>query len=250
MRDLISEVRDLETRQVAALLPRGGTILEIGAGTGRQARSLREAGFDVLPVELATSKYADQRLIPVVDYDGHTLPMADGAAAAVFSSNVLEHVKELPHMHLEIRRVLRPGGYAVHVMPTPAWRFWTTLTSYGAAARAALALVPELLPRSLRSVELLRALKAWETLVRRCGRLCLPCRHGERGNTVTEMYYFAPSWWRRNFADAGFEVVADRPAGIYYSGYMLFDTRLSIAWRRSLAHLLGSACHIYVVKPI
>lgn len=249
MRELLSELRDLETQQIAALLPRDGCILEIGAGTGRQARSLLEAGFDVFPIELATSNYADQRLIPVVDYDGRTLPMADGTAAAVFSSNVLEHVEDLPHMHSEIRRVLRPGGYAVHVMPTPAWRFWTTVTSYGAAARAALALAPELMPRLLQSDELPRVAKAWDTLVRRCGRLCLPCRHGERGNAVTELYYFSASWWRRNFSDAGFEVLTDHPAGLYYSGYMLFDTRLSISSRRTLAPLLGSACHIYVVKP-
>jgi SAM-dependent methyltransferase len=242
-------VRDIEIQQIAALLPRKGSILEIGAGTGRQASTLRQAGFDILPIELASSNYASQRVIPVLDYDGRTLPMADGAAAAVFSSNVLEHVDDLHHMHAEIRRVLRPGGYAVHVLPTPAWRFWTTLTSYGAAVQAAVALAPELLPRSLRRDELTRVARAWDTLIRRCGRLCLPCRHGERGNTMTEMCYFTAAWWRRNFADAGFMVVDDHPAGLFYSGYMLFGMRISISRRRALAPYFGSACRIYVVRP-
>jgi len=30
----------------------------------------------------------------------------------------------------EAWRVLRPGGYCVHVMPTHSWRLWTTLSSY------------------------------------------------------------------------------------------------------------------------
>ncbi|MCU0335795.1 MAG: class I SAM-dependent methyltransferase [Chitinophagaceae bacterium] len=43
-------------------------------------------------------------------YDGNSLPFDDAGFDAVFSSEVFEHVFNLPHMLLEINRVLKPGG--------------------------------------------------------------------------------------------------------------------------------------------
>src|SRR5208283_5218724 len=101
-------------------LPPRGRVLEIGAGTGQQALELKRRGFDVAAIELADSAYAGARVFPVTDYDGARIPFPDRSFDAVFSSNALEHVRDLAFMHAEIRRVLKPGGIAVHVMPTPA----------------------------------------------------------------------------------------------------------------------------------
>jgi SAM-dependent methyltransferase len=247
--DILDRIRELEIEQVSERLPRHGRILEIGAGTGLQASRLRTMGFDVLPIDLPTSNYAARRIVDVLDYDGRTLPVADGSMTAVFSSNVLEHVPDLPRMHAEIRRVLAQGGRCVHVLPTPAWRTWTTLTSYAAAVRAAIPLLPTLYPRRATRAELCRVVNAWNTLARRCGRLCLPVRHGERGNTLTETWYFSAWWWRRNFVRNGFVVEHDYPLGVFYSGYALLGGRLSIATRQWLSHVLGSTCRIYVLRP-
>jgi SAM-dependent methyltransferase len=66
-------------------------VLEIGAGTGLQARLLTEAGFEVSAIDLPRSSYAATREFPVVDYDGNTLPFppADFRMAAVVDRDVL-----------------------------------------------------------------------------------------------------------------------------------------------------------------
>ena len=108
---------------VTHLRPPGARLLEIGAGTGRQAQALVERGFSVEAIEILESNYSGDRLFPITNYDGRHIPFPNQSFDIVFSSNVLEHVPDLVQMHSEIRRVLRSGGYAVHVLPTHAWRF-------------------------------------------------------------------------------------------------------------------------------
>lgn len=56
---------------------------------------------------------------PHVDYrvDLRKLPFADGSFDVVFASHVLEHIKEDDQALAEIRRILRPGGFAI--LPVP-----------------------------------------------------------------------------------------------------------------------------------
>ena len=65
---------------------------------------------------------------PVELFDGVHVPYPDESFDAVFSSNVLEHVVELDRLVTDTGRVLEPGGTAVHAMPTPSWRAWSSLT--------------------------------------------------------------------------------------------------------------------------
>ena len=130
----LDALRKAEISKVLQYLSPGMKLLEIGAGTGRQAIELANAGFYVEAVELRSteidsSQYAEGRVFPIVDYDGRHIPFPDHSFDIVFSSNVLEHVRDLVYMHGEIRRVLKCDGYAVHVLPTHAWRLWTLISS-------------------------------------------------------------------------------------------------------------------------
>lgn len=237
--DFLNAVRSHERAVIERHLPPGARVLEIGGGTGLQARELAERGFAVTSVDLAGSMYAGDRVFPVIDYDGRTLPFDAGAFDAVLSSNVLEHVRDLPAMEREVLRVLAPGGRCVHVLPTHAWRLWTLATQYpGLAQRVADAALR--LPR-----EPLAALRD----VARAGGLAVPRRHGERGNAFTELYYFHPSWWRRHFREHGFEVVAEEPMGLLYTGHMVLGPRLDLAARARLAERLGSSCRLFQLRP-
>jgi SAM-dependent methyltransferase len=245
----LDALRSAEIDRVVPLFPPGVRVLELGAGTGAQALELRRRGFDVTAIELPSSSYSAHRVSPVVDYDGATIPVSDSSIDLVYSSNVLEHVPDLSRIHAEIRRVLTPDGRCIHILPTHGWRFWTTLTGYPDAFVHLFSALPQLMPHGLpRSSELQRMTEAWHRTARAVGGRWLPRRHGERGNAISEMWLFHPSWWRRNFQSNGFTVVRDEPMGLFYTGNMLLGARLPLSVRARLAALLGSACHVFVLE--
>src|SRR5262249_6123634 len=59
--DHLDAIRAAELDKVASLFPTGGRVLEIGAGTGKQALELQRRGFEVTAIEIAESNYAAHR---------------------------------------------------------------------------------------------------------------------------------------------------------------------------------------------
>jgi SAM-dependent methyltransferase len=241
----LNELRRREIEDVLPLLPSQARVLEFGSGTGEQARFLAEQGFDVVALDLATSNYADKRIYPVQDYDGHRIPLDDGSVDVIFSSNVLEHVENFEEISAEFRRVLRPDGFAVHVLPTTAWRFWTLVTgaadSLIAAAGLPACLIrkPEEGGRNRRLIRQLRHVASG----------FVPKPHGTSHDGVTELWAFSREAWRRKFNKGGFEIVQERPLGRFYSGNMLLGRHLSMARRQTLGPWFGSATRVYIVRP-
>jgi len=242
----LNAIRAAEIAEIVPHVPLRARILEIGAGTGHQALALRRRGFDVSAIEVAESAYAGVRVFPVIDYDGAHIPFPSGIFDVVFSSNALEHVRDLTGLHAEIRRVLKSDGIAIHVLPTHAWRFWSTLSSLGSAPVYLGAALRRTLPGAYdqRGVG-----RAWYEAIRACGAAVLQPRHGERGFGLAELWLFHPRWWRKNFAHNGFALQYDKPMGLFYTGSMFFGARLSLERRTRLAQRLGSACHLYVMRP-
>lgn len=245
--DYLHSVREHELGLVIAELPdidsapAGVRVLDIGAGTGHQSALLQAHGYFVTAVDLPVSSYAAERVFPVVDYDGIRLPLPDASVDVVFSSNVLEHVSSIGPLLDECRRVLADGGLAVHVLPTSAWRWWTTLTHY-----------PWLVSKVWRRLagEPAKGNGGGGKPSRPWWTMLWPERHGERGTTLTEPYYFSERWWMAVFADAGFQVEKSYPTGLFYTGNMLFAERLSIPARRRFSRWLGSSCRVYVMRSI
>jgi ubiquinone/menaquinone biosynthesis C-methylase UbiE len=116
-----------------------GHILEIGAGTGLNARHY-PAGAKVFAIEPSPGmrKRADARLrdpqiraaIRVEDGRAESLPFDAATFDAVVITFVLCSVKDLNAAIAEIRRVLRPGG-ALHLVehiksPDPSIAAWQT----------------------------------------------------------------------------------------------------------------------------
>jgi len=231
--------------------PDGARVLEIGAGSGWQARALADRGYGVDAVDLAGGAYEACEVFPVQKYDGHTLPYADQSFDVVFSSNVLEHVPAIEAMLAETARVLAPGGVAVHVMPSSAWRAWTCVTHYAYAARVLYTLLAGHRDRD-RDLFLERNLAALassgEHPARRAIRRLVPQRHGETGSALDEFWLFSSRRWSRVFRRAGWQLNSVEPAGLFYTGYFALGGTLPIAVRRRLAAVLGSACTVYVAS--
>jgi ubiquinone/menaquinone biosynthesis C-methylase UbiE len=246
----LNNLRSFELKKIVAAMTPGARVLEVGAGTGQQAAEIRAQGYPIEAIEIPSSNYTSDRLFPITDYDGLTIPFPDNSFDIVFSSNVLEHVPDLTNLHSEIRRVLAPGGYCLHVLPTHAWRFWTTVSAFPDAAVYAVTKSPSLLPGTrLDSEERARLRTAWFQMIKRCAIPFFPLRHGERGNAISEMWLFHPNWWRKNFEDNGFEVVSDQPMGLFYTGNMVAGSHWSFASREAASRVLGSACYIFKIRP-
>jgi SAM-dependent methyltransferase len=249
--DQLQAIRAVEIDKIAAFLRPGARVLEIGAGTGQQALELQRRGFQVTAIEVPDSSYAPYQVFPIRNYDANTIPLPDESVDLVFSSNVLEHVPDLTRTHGEIRRVLAAGGRCVHVLPTPGWRFWTILSGYPDSILHVVFGASQLVPRTFpRHAELQRLGRAWFQLASDVGGRWFPLRHGVRGNLMSELWLFHPSWWRRNFTENGFSVVHDEPMGLFYTGNMLLGSCLGFPRRRWLARTLGSACHLFVLAPM
>lgn len=218
----LENIRLDEISKVAGMLSQGCKILEIGAGSGWQSKRLEELGFKVSAVDIPESSYAGTRVFLVREYDGQHIPFQDREFDVVFSSSVLEHVQDLASLNLEIHRVLKDEGCAIHVLPNSNWRLWTLLTYY-------------------------------IDVVRRGGRLwrwgyLKSSPHGERGNAVTEIYFLSRPYWVSLFRKMGWALKGCYPNRLFYTGYSILDSRLSIKVRRCLSHIFGSVCHIYVLK--
>ena len=74
-------------------------------------------GVDVEESRIAESKRRNLPNARYTEFDGHTLPFADGTFDGTFMNEVFEHVADERQALAEIHRVLKPGGTLVLISP-------------------------------------------------------------------------------------------------------------------------------------
>jgi len=210
--DHLREIRQYEAIQVVGELPHRSLVLEVGAGAGWQARIFADLGRSVTPLEVHGSKYSRISEVYIRYYDGEKIPYSGKLFDAVFTSNTLEHMPRVMAMQSEMQRVLIHMGIAVHVVPTASWAFWTFLTTL---------------------------FKWWR----------VPHAHGVHArNPIKEMFSYTRKAWERLLLDAGWLVEKYHVNNIFYTGNSIFAGRLSLKSRVRLSRILGSSCHIFVLR--
>lgn len=248
MSELLTRVRRHELESVQSLFAPGSIVLEIGGGNGFQASIVAGWGCTVHSFDLAGRPPAAHSYHAVADYDGVHLPLADESIDVAFSSNVLEHVRELPALLAETRRVLKPGGIGVHILPTPTWRFWSIVAHYPFLVFTALHMRTGFVDWSDRQARKARTSERGVAYLIK--RIMWAGPHGEFPNALVELSTFRAAHWTQALGSAGFDVERVTPTGIYYSGYGLFP-ELATQTRRRMAGLLGSSTQTIVVrKPV
>lgn len=101
-------------------LPRGGTVVDVGAGPClfiNEVRAARRIAVDANPT---LASCAAEGVETVVDDDVDLPALPDGVADAVFMSNLLEHLAspaEVLRLLAAARRVLKPGGEILVLQP-------------------------------------------------------------------------------------------------------------------------------------
>lgn len=87
-----------------------GRMLAFGPDDATEARLRDRPGLDYLSADIDGTQ-------AMVAADVTRLPFEDGSFDAVLCSHVLEHVRDEPAALRELRRVLRPGGWAAIMLP-------------------------------------------------------------------------------------------------------------------------------------
>jgi SAM-dependent methyltransferase len=93
----------------------GRTVADFGGGPGYYSEAFRRRGARTVLVDadIAEIRLQGRRTPGSVVGLVEQSPLATGSVDIAFSSNLLEHVRDLAHVCDEIVRVVRPGGIAV-----------------------------------------------------------------------------------------------------------------------------------------
>lgn len=119
----------LEERIVYPLIGdvRGLSVADIGCGTGRHSLALASRGASVTAVDFSAGMLAQAKAKPGaervrwVQHDlAQPLPLADASCDLVLCALVLDHIKGVPELMSQLRRVCKPGGRVVITVMHPA----------------------------------------------------------------------------------------------------------------------------------
>lgn len=118
-KDVFNFIDETKVAHLRPLLPKSGTAVEVGAGSGRL---LIRIGLDH-PYRLVAVDYAPYSIRAVrenlkraglegeaIMADAKELPFDDGSVDVVLSGGLLEHFRDPLPILREMARVLRPGG--------------------------------------------------------------------------------------------------------------------------------------------
>jgi SAM-dependent methyltransferase len=121
------------TGLVKGLLPLGGSVLDVGCGTGQLGAAIASEGFDVFGVDLSASMLARARqrgLSGTYAAVTTALPFADDAfdlALTVATLHHLETPERVAATVTEMGRVVKRGGFVVLWDHNPANPYWPIL---------------------------------------------------------------------------------------------------------------------------
>lgn len=104
-------------RSSGRLLP-GAKVLDFGCGKGQLVTELRTLGWDAHGVDIAAHWAPELDSVCLKIAPPYRIPFEPDAFDLVVSTSVMEHVLDKPAAFREIHRILRPGGYGVHVFPS------------------------------------------------------------------------------------------------------------------------------------
>ncbi len=200
-------------------------ILEIGGGDGYIALLFSKNGYVITSTDIAPRYPAS---FPVQETSADHLEFPNCTFDVIFSSNVLEHIKNLPAVFKELQRVSKPNAKFIFVLPTPTWRiissFWYILRLisiffkkiyikiFGGDGIVILDKENIDIKYELNNISFHEKIK----------RIVLH-PHGEYPSFLHEMYYFSKYRWKSIFVNNGFNILKYKRGPLFYSGESFFN---------------------------
>ena len=198
-------------------VPTADLLLELGVGSQDRREFYRHVAnrvicSDIYRDPLAAQYYhgpSSQALYCIINAEN--LPLRTSSVDTVFTSHVVEHFPDRRHTLRDLHRILKPGGWACHVVPLAA----------GFALRHLLRLPIHILrlnPRIRFEI------------------------HGEYNTAWQEVRDTTIYSWRRLFTSCGFRIVAESPGTMAVRPFRHYHTI-------PLGNILGFATsHIFLMR--
>lgn len=106
-------------------------LLDFGCSEGWSVYQYRKKGIKAYGVDVVNSHdnvqqickdegiiKADEDILRTIDMNNYKIPFEDNTFDVIVSDQVFEHVQNYPEALAEIKRVLKPEGSALHVIPS------------------------------------------------------------------------------------------------------------------------------------
>jgi 2-polyprenyl-3-methyl-5-hydroxy-6-metoxy-1,4-benzoquinol methylase len=116
-------LRDVGFERLTESLPRPRRVLDVGCATGMLLERLRAGGWEVQGLDLCreAARHAQwERGIPVFVGTLEQARFRDESFEAIHFSHLIEHLPDPAGFLIEVRRILRPGGYVLVTTPNIA----------------------------------------------------------------------------------------------------------------------------------
>ncbi|MBI2065654.1 MAG: methyltransferase domain-containing protein [Candidatus Zambryskibacteria bacterium] len=248
-------IRKREIDLVFSLLPQTHFTsgLEIGAGDGFQTTLLAPHIDKLISSDLNFKRIKKSLKVTGVEYKMVDADAIEGIFKPnsfdfIFSSNVLEHVRDPQKVLKETREMLVNDGYAVHIIPSRHIKIFYLLFYYPNL----ILLVVDRIFGKLRGKPIFRggdinlenninAPLGDETAKWR--KFLFPSVHGNFKNHIEEFVAFGKKQWERKFTEAGYSIIS-YAKGPAFSGYGFGFSML----RKLLEHFGVSSEHIFILK--
>jgi SAM-dependent methyltransferase len=221
-----------------------GRIIEIGSGSGVVSDQLNQLADEVV----LTDVNPRVENLGIIRCEVGALPFRDSEFQCVYSSNVLEHVDDLPAAMAEMKRVLSADGAMIHSMPTVSWKLLQLLTHpfgsvkaiwsnrYGRTASAI---------ESSDQQQTAHQDRSPRNIATRIKDVIIAPVHGVGGSHFDELRRFSKHRWVMEFEKAGLMVV--KTEGLFFhSPYRLFPYRFKLV-REFLSRIGLATVRSYLV---
>ena len=202
-------------------------ILEIGAGDGHMSSLLINKGWNIIATD---PKPRTPMKTNVIKMNVFNLSYDSNSFEIIFSSNVLEHIQNLPLALAEMKRVLKKKGIMVHTVPTVPIIIFTFVINPIAYFRNIIL--------ALQGIVALRIVNPLNFIYTK--------GHGISKTAFHAIFKWRKKKWKKVFKDINIKIIYSYRLNLAYSLHKTFPFKF-MKLRHLLGRSLGSA-DIYVLQ--